>query len=165
MFLLDVLHYKRWHHSGTSAAPTLWVDSSEGASLQFYLPWQELLPYLHLVLTMACLHRQKPRQTQDTDKLTQNLMGICLCVCLCAVWTPPYNSVQPTFYRSLYWSQCENTITQVTLWLIYTGGDGLGFWSRSYSWQLGLESESDSMQCENFCIVQCSHWVPIRQCK
>ena len=28
----------------------------------------------------------------------------------------------------------------------------------SCSWQLGLESESDSVQCETFCIVQCSHW-------
>ena len=24
---------------------------------------------------------------------------------------------------------------------------------------VGLESESDFVQCENFCIVQCSHWV------
>ena len=29
----------------------------------------------------------------------------------------------------------------------------------SFSWQLGLDSESDSMQCENFSIVQCNHWV------
>ena len=29
----------------------------------------------------------------------------------------------------------------------------------SCSWQLGLESESDSMQCEKFYIVQCSHLV------
>ena len=36
---------------------------------------------------------------------------------------------------------------------------GLGFQSHSCSWQLGLESESDSVQCENFCIVQCCHWV------
>ena len=29
----------------------------------------------------------------------------------------------------------------------------------SCSWQLGLESESDSTQCEKFCIIQCSHLV------
>ena len=36
-------------------------------------------------------------------------------------------------------------------------GYTLGFRSHSCSWQVGLESESDSVQCENFCIVQCSH--------
>ena len=45
------------------------------------------------------------------------------------------------------------------LWLIYGLGYRLGFQSHSCSWQLGSESESDSVQCENFCIVQCSHWV------
>ena len=29
-----------------------------------------------------------------------NAMGICDDVCLCIVWTPPQNSVQPIFYRS-----------------------------------------------------------------
>ena len=49
------------------------------------------------------------------------------------------------------------------LQLIYNLGDGLGyglgFRCHSCSCKLGLESESDFMQCENFCIVQCSHWV------
>ena len=36
---------------------------------------------------------------------------------------------------------------------------GLGFRFHSCSWQLRLESESDSVRCENFCIVQCNHWV------
>ena len=53
--------------------------------------------------------------------------------------------------------------TPSSLWHIYIAGDGLGhrpgFQSHSCSWQLGLNSESDSVQCENFCIVQCSHWV------
>ena len=54
------------------------------------------------------------------------------------------------------------------LWLIYTVGFGLGLGCRlrlgfqtqwlhctvhSCSWQFGLEAESDSVQCENFCIV------------
>ena len=48
-----------------------------------------------------------------------------------------------------------------TLWLIYIVGDGLryglGFRSHSCSWQLGLESESDTVQCGNFYIGQYSH--------
>ena len=39
-----------------------------------------------------------------------------------------------------------------------TRGFGLRFRSISCSWLLGLEFESDSVQCENY-IVQCSHWV------
>ena len=33
----------------------------------------------------------------DADKFTQNPMGICVDVGLCAVWIPPQNSVQPIF--------------------------------------------------------------------
>ena len=33
-------------------------------------------------------------------------MGICDDVCLCAVWTPPHNSMQPIFI-SLYRSWCR----------------------------------------------------------
>ena len=58
---------------------------------------------------------------------------------------------------------CVNVDIISMLWLIYIAGGelgyGLGFRSHSCSWQLGLESESDSMQSNNFCIVQCSHWV------
>ena len=43
--------------------------------------------------------------------------------------------------------------------LIYIAGGRLGFRSHSCSWLLGLESESNSVKCENFCIVKCSHWV------
>ena len=50
-----------------------------------------------------------------------------------------------------------------TVQLIYIAGDGLGYGfvlgSYSCSWQLGLESKSDSVQCENFCTAQCSHLV------
>ena len=38
-------------------------------------------------------------------------------------------------------------------------GYGLAFWLHSCSWQVGLESKPDSVRCENFCMVQCSHWV------
>ena len=60
-------------------------------------------------------------------------------------------------------------------WLIriagYGLGYGLGFRSDSCSWQLGLESESNSMQCENYslCYVAIGFRVRIRvrirQCK
>ena len=50
-------------------------------------------------------HRDYDRST-DTDKLTQNpKMGICVEVCLCAVWPPPHNSIQPISYQSLYRSR------------------------------------------------------------
>ena len=49
------------------------------------------------------------------------------------------------------------------LWFFYIVVDGLGygvgFRSHSRSWQLGLESESDPVQFEDFYIVQCSHLV------
>ena len=35
----------------------------------------------------------------------------------------------------------------------------LGMDSDSCTWQLELESESDSVKCENFYIVPCSYWV------
>ena len=47
---------------------------------------------------------------RDTDKLTLNPMRICDDVCLCAVWTPPHNSIQPIFI-GLGVGQCEHTIT------------------------------------------------------
>ena len=34
-----------------------------------------------------------------TDTDTQIPIGICVDVRLCAVWTPPHNSIQPNFYR------------------------------------------------------------------
>ena len=40
----------------------------------------------------------------ETNKLTQNPMWICVGVCLYAVWTPPHNSIQSTFYQSFYCS-------------------------------------------------------------
>ena len=40
-----------------------------------------------------------------------------------------------------------------------TDSGRLRFRSHSCSKQLGLESESDTVQCENFCIVQCRHWI------
>ena len=57
---------------------------------------------------------------------------------------------------------CESHKKYCLIWLNYIAGHGLGLGSYSCSWQLGLESECDSMQCENFCIVQCSHrvWNP-----
>ena len=49
------------------------------------------------------------------------------------------------------------------LWLIYIHRCGFRFWTQfksySCSWQLGLESESDSVQCEKFYVLQCSHLV------
>ena len=46
----------------------------------------------------------------DADKLAQNPMGICQSVCLCAIWTPPRNSIQA----------------------IYVIGFGVGQWTHHY---------------------------------
>ena len=50
----------------------------------------------------------------------------------------------------------ECILVRVCSWLIYSHISG--FWSLNHS-KLGLESESDSVQCENFCIVQCNQLV------
>ena len=44
-----------------------------------------------------------PNTETDTviDKFTQNPMGICVDVSLCAVWTPPHNTIQPILLVSV----------------------------------------------------------------
>ena len=39
-------------------------------------------------------------------------MWMCIDVCLGAVWTPPHNSTQPIFCRSLYRSRCQAVWTR-----------------------------------------------------
>ena len=65
---------------------------------------------LSLMVRLRC---PTPRET-DTDKLTQNRMGISVDVCLSAMWTP-HNAVQPIFISlgiGLDVGQCEHTITK-----------------------------------------------------
>ena len=75
------------------------------------------------------------------------------------------NTFTQSYTSHFYWPCYRSRTVSVNtpLWLFYIAGNGLGyglrFQSHSCSWQIRLESESDSMQCENVCIVQCSHWV------
>ena len=59
--------------------------------------------------------RPRPRPTTSI----QNSMGICVVICLCAVWTTLYNSTEPNVIGlglglGLAHCQCDNTITVIT---------------------------------------------------
>ena len=77
---------------------------------------------------LKCVYTVRhPESHRDYDrhrywKLIQNPeMGICVEVCLCAVWPPPHNSIQPISYQSLYRSRWlavwkHHKSGSVTLW-------------------------------------------------
>ena len=53
-----------------------------------------------------------PTDTENkTDTDTQNLMGTCVDICLCAVWTGPHNSTQPILHPSLHRSREKQSLT------------------------------------------------------
>ena len=58
----------------------------------------------------------------DTDQWTQNPMWIC--VCLCVVWTPLHNFIQPIFI-SLCVLQCEHTVFAISQFKLF-------FWRYSH---------------------------------
>ena len=89
----------------------------------------------------------------------------------CALGTKNYHGVEVLVYLGtvrgtsthtfiILTGPCSGTFLQGSFTLPETDSyTDSGFWSHSFSWHLGLDSEADAMQCENFCIVQCSHWV------
>ena len=99
---------------------------------------------------------QWPRPRPRSITSIQNSMGICVVICLCAVWTPSHNPIEPIFYRSRplsVWQSHNDMFTLTWPWPIF-------YFRFRYSFKLnGFYSNTQTtILIQTFC-QYCNHFL------
>ena len=125
---------------------TLHTNRARSPSLNGYCThYQDRVPsYGALTLTEPRpIPRQRLRQIPRTS--TQNPMGVCVVICLCTVWTHPYNPMQAIFFISLgLGSVSVNTPLDgdpspfLCMWMSH-------YWARIHSYSTGVDSKLNEL--------------------